>query len=91
MSVNWDKYASTEDTRQQAKNPNQNAVVRMPVDAIRRISPLKVKHTPDPANRAHSEVFGFSNKEEQLTEIRVLLRRIAEVVIPLTAELPPAQ
>ncbi len=82
MSVNWDKYASAEETRQQArKNPNENAVIAMGVFDIRQIKGLTVEHTPEQPNRAHSDVYGLS--DEELTEIRVLLLRIADVVIPL--------
>jgi hypothetical protein len=84
MSVNWDKYASAADTRQQArKNPLDNAVVRMPVIEIRRVGHLTVEHTPKLDNRAHSEVYGLPRNSEALTETRVLLLRIAEIVIPL--------
>jgi len=87
MSVNWDKYASAEETKQQAtKNQDDNAVISMPVIDIRRIGDLRVEHTPEPANRAHSEVFGLAVNAEQLAEIRVKLLRIAEVVIPLICE-----
>ena len=87
MSVNWDKYASAEVTRQQAgKHPDHNAVMSMPVMGIRRIDDLRVEHTPDmdTRNRAHSDVFGLPKKGEQLDEARVLLLRIHTIVIPLT-------
>jgi hypothetical protein len=84
MSVNWSKYASKEETRQQAKSrPEDNAVISLPVGGIREIRGLTVEHTPEPENRAHSEVFGMPNDREQLAETRVLLGRIAEVVLPL--------
>jgi len=83
MSVNWSKYASKEETRQQAKSPEDNAVISLPVGGIRGISGLTVEHTPETQNRAHSDVFGMPNDREQLAETRVLLGRIAEVVLPL--------
>ena len=88
MSVNWDKYASAEDTKQQAKKlPDENAVIRMPVIGIREILNFKVEHTPEPDNRAHSEVYGLAGDPEQRTEARVKLRRISEVVIPLASRI----
>ena len=84
MSGNWNRYATAEETKQQAKNnPDDNAVVSLPVGGIRQIPDLRVEHTPEPSNRAHSEVFGFPEQHSKLTEIRVLLRRIAGVAIPL--------
>ena len=85
MSVNWDRYASAEETKQQArKDPEHNAVISMRVIAIRQIDDLRVEHTPEPTNRAHSDVFGLPQKGEQLTEVRLRLRDIAAIVIPLT-------
>ena len=84
MSVNWDRYASAEGTKQQArKNPEDNAVISMPVIGIRKIDDLRVEHTPETTNQAHSDVFGLPQKGEQLTEVRFLLRKIAPIVIPL--------
>ncbi|MBI3896512.1 MAG: hypothetical protein HY313_11340 [Acidobacteria bacterium] len=88
MSVNWERYASAEETKQQAqlvkKDPDNYAVISMPVIRIRRIDDLRVEHTPEPTNRAHSDVFGLPQKGEQLTEIRLRLRDIATIVISLT-------
>ena len=86
MSVNWDKYASAEKTRQQAsKDPQHNAVISMPVIGIRQIDDLKVEHTPEPTNQAHSDVFGLPQKSQRdrRDEMRRLLLRIATIVIPL--------
>jgi hypothetical protein len=85
MSVNWDKYSSAEETRQQAKaNPEANAVVTLPVIGIRRIAPLTLEHTPEPENRAHSEVFGIPDEDELRTEVRVLLLRLTRIALPIT-------
>ena len=86
MSVNWDKYASAETTKNQARGrPEDNAVISMPVIGIRQIDDLRVEHRPDmdTPNRAHSDVFGLPQKGEQLTKLRFLLGRIATIVIPL--------
>ena len=85
MSVNWDRYASAEGTKQQARNPEDNAVISMPVVKIRKIDDLRVEHTPETTNQAHSDVFGLP-KGEQLTEVRVLLGRSATIVIPLSIQ-----
>ena len=87
MSVNWDRYASAEGTKKQAsKNRDHNAVISMPVVEIRQIDDLKVEHTPEPTNQAHSDVFGLPQKGEQLTEVRFLLRKISTIVIPLSIQ-----
>jgi hypothetical protein len=81
MSVDWDKYASPQDTKGRAKNPANNAVLSLSVGGIRKIRDLDVKHTPEPNNRAHSEV-DLPDDREELTEARLLLRRLAAIVIP---------
>jgi hypothetical protein len=87
MSVNWDKYSSPELTKSQAtRNPDDNAVIRIQVVGIRRISDLRVEHSPEPANRAHSDVCGLPANKEQLTEVRVLLLRITVIAIPLAPQ-----
>ena len=82
MSVDWNKYSSKEDTKRRAKTQANNAVVSLSVGGIRKINDLDVKHTPEPSNRAHSEV-DLPNNREQLTEVRLLLRRLAVIVVPL--------
>ena len=85
MSVNWDRYSSPELTRSQAsRNPDDNAVVTLIVGEIRKIDHLSVGHTPEPTNQAHSEVFGLAAERELLAEMRVLLGRVAKIVLPLT-------
>jgi hypothetical protein len=86
MSVDWDKYPSPEDTRQRAVNPQENAVIALPVGEIRNIGHLDVKHTPDHTpesmNRAHSDVVGIPEGED-LTEVRTLLLAASNIVIGL--------
>jgi len=82
MSVDWDKYSSPEQTKQRArKSPENNAVISLSVGGIRKIEQLDVVHRPEPDNQAHSEVDLPTN--EELTEVRVKLRRLAQTVIPL--------
>jgi len=84
MSVDWKKYSSPEDTRQRARNPDHNAVIRLPARGIRDINNLALEHTPEPENRAHSDVFGLVNSED-LTEARILLLNLSRVVLDLLA------
>jgi hypothetical protein len=81
MSVDWDKYSSKEETKQRAKDPDKNAVISLSVGGIRGIDQLDAVHRPEPENRAHSEVDLPTN--EELTEIRFKLNRLAQTVIPL--------
>ena len=87
MSVNWDKYSTADETKAQAtKNPQDNAVLLMRVGAIRETNDLKVEHQPDLScgNRAHSNVLGIpANGTPALVEVRVKLRRISTIVLPL--------
>ena len=83
MSVDWDRYSSAEQTRQRAKIPNDNAVISLGVGDIRAINDsLDVTHTPISGNQAHSEV-NLPDDNADLTEVRLKLKRIASVVIPL--------
>ena len=87
MSVNWEKYATAQDTRNGAtKNPNDNAVIRMCAGRIREIPDLQVAHDPDITrhNRAHSNVLGMPHHNTpELIEVRVKLLRISTVVLLL--------
>ena len=83
MSANWEKYATAEETKQQAKKPEDNAVIGLLAGGIRKITDLDVKHTPEPKNRAHSDI-NLPDKREDLVEVRVLLGRLAGIVIPLS-------
>jgi hypothetical protein len=82
MSVNWDKYASAESTRNQGKEPNANAVISLSVMGVRTIDGLDVKHTPKPDNQAHSDI-NLPDDTEELNEVRVKLHRLARIVLPL--------
>jgi len=83
MSVDWDKYSSPQETKSRAKQPSENAVVQMPVAGIRATFDLDIERTPEPENRSHSDVLGIPD-DEGLTEIRILLLNLAEVVLPLS-------
>jgi hypothetical protein len=83
MSVDWEKYSSPNDTRQRGRIPADNAVIALPVSGIRDIDDLDVIHTPTTENQAHSDVFGIPDPGEELTEIRTLLLKLADIVIHL--------
>jgi hypothetical protein len=83
MSVNWSKYATAEETKQQARNPAENAVLSLLAGGVRKIKDLNVTHTPTPSNRAHSEIL-LPTEDSGLTEVRLLLSRIATVALPLS-------
>jgi hypothetical protein len=82
MSVDWEEYSSPEGTLQRAKDPQANAVICLLVAEIRDIKDLDVKHAPEPANRAHSNVVGFPEGED-LTEVRTKLLTASSVIIAL--------
>lgn len=87
MSVDWDKYSRAEDTKNRStKNPNDNAVISLRVARVREIQSLEVEHQPDhtQGNRAHSNVLGLPPHDPHaLVEVRLKLRRISTVVLPL--------
>ena len=83
MSVDWDKYSSADATRERGKQSRENyAVIQMGVRGIRAIKGLDVKHSPEANNRAHSNV-DLPEGREDVTEVRLHLGRLAEIVIPL--------
>ncbi len=83
MSLDWDKYSTAEQTRNRGRKPHHNAVVSLMVGGIRTINNLEVLHTPEKENQAHSE--SVLPEDETLTEIRVLLLRLAKMEIPLAS------
>jgi hypothetical protein len=85
MSVDWEKYSTPQATRQRARNPERNAVISLLARGIRDIDSLDVIHKPEPDNCAHSGVVLPGNREE-LAEIRVLLLRIAQIVLPIATQ-----
>ena len=86
MSVDWEKYAKPEDTRNRAAKPLENAVIAANVGTIREIHNLQVQHAPDHEreNRAHSNVAGLPPRNTpELVEVRIKLLRVSTVVLPL--------
>jgi hypothetical protein len=84
MSVDWEKYATPQETRARARKPTENAVVRFEAGKVRALPGQSVEHSPDEetGNRAHTDVSGEKN-----TEVRTQLSRIYEPVIPLEQEI----
>ena len=80
MSTDWDKYATAQDTRNRGRIPQDNAVIRLNVAKAREIPDQTVVHTPDliTSNRAHTDVLGPKHPQA-----RILLIRVAKIVIPL--------
>jgi hypothetical protein len=76
MSVDWDRYASAEETRQRARRPDDNGVIALGVGAVRSVEGLSVAHGPIPANRAHSQVLGEKDEERRLKLSRLYTWKI---------------
>ena len=86
MSVDREKYATPQDTRNRAAKPLENAVIAANVGTIREIHNLQVQHAPDHEreNRAHSNVVGLPPRNTpELVEVRIKLLRVSTVVLPL--------
>lgn len=75
MSTDWDKYSTPEETRQRARVPFDNIVIRLKVGAVRTLPEQLVKHTPNRENnnRAHTDVFG-----RKTTQVREKFMQIYE-------------
>jgi len=78
LSVNWEKYATAEETRQAAHRPHLNGVVRLITGDVRFIPNTAVEHEPVCDNRAHSEIVVSSPEDD---EHRLKLKRRAAWVI----------
>jgi hypothetical protein len=78
MSVDWEKYSTAQETRDRARNPDQNGVIALVAVDVRGIEALSVEHEPIRSNRAHSGIHGLTRPgslpaEESKTKRRVLL------------------
>ena len=81
ISVDWNKYATPEQTQMRARNfPLRNSVIELNAGLVRSISPMTVIHEPtnDPADpgypwRAHSGLRGLPDNSELKTEVRARL------------------
>lgn len=86
MSTDWSRYATPIDTRNRGRIPADNAVLSLRVGDVKAIPGLSVKHTPEPSNTAHTDVIGHKSPE-----VRIRLRRICVIVLPLVSHVPPGQ
>jgi len=69
MSTDWEKYSDPEQTRLRATSqPNENGVLSMVTGEVRKIPGLLVEHSPQPDNRAHTDVTG--KKDPQIRVLR---------------------
>ena len=71
MSTDWAQYSTADQTRGRGRNPADNGVVRMHVGSVRGLPGQKVEHTPEPTNRAHTDVFGEKDEEVRLKFVRI--------------------
>ena len=81
MSTDWEKYSSSYDTRQRAKQPEANGVVQLQVGFVRNLPDQRVEHTPslELNNRSHTDVFG-----PKTVAVRAELLRHFTLVISLS-------
>ena len=63
MSVDWEKHSTAWDSRNRARTPSENGIVRGNVGDLRLETNQDVLHTPSPKNRSHSEVRGAKDEE----------------------------
>jgi hypothetical protein len=75
MSTDWEKYATPDQTKGRAKEPQDNAVISMVAGDVRRVPRQSIEHDPQPENRAHTEVAGEKDKKKN-PEARVKFSRI---------------
>lgn len=73
MSADWERYATPEETRARAKNPEFNKVISLVAGDIRAVPGQLVEHRPLAENRAHSEIVG----DKKAPGIRLRLLRLA--------------
>lgn len=78
MSTDWAKYSSPLEARARGRSPSDNAVIQLHVGSVRELAGQQVEHSPIPENRAHANVVGTKG-----TKIRILLRRMSQVALPL--------
>ena len=80
MSTDWNKYSTPEEGQARARTPGDNAVIVLPVAAVREIADEQiVEHTPiyeplaEPPifNRAHTDVFGEKNTEARFHFMKI--------------------
>lgn len=74
MSVDWDEYASSEDTQNGGPQSAENyGVIKLNTGDVRKMKSQSVEHKPTKNNQAHSAVVG-----EKSEEVIINLKRILE-------------
>jgi hypothetical protein len=86
LSTDWNKYSTPEATRQRVRhlgrNPDSYAVAALPVGRVRHEAGQEVEHSPQDDNQAHTDVIGNTKRTINDIEVRVLLLRMATLVLP---------
>lgn len=73
LSVNWEKHADAEATRQQARSPERFGVAALSVGLVRGLG-LKVVHDPTDDNCSHTHIEGVTPAMSmELARIGILL------------------
>jgi len=83
MSTDWAKYSTPEDARKRAAKPAENAVAVAQAGSVRAVPGMLVEHNPVLGNRAHTNVKGDKKSAPDGTQIRVLLSRVFQTILPL--------
>lgn len=84
MSTDWSRYSSPEESRERAKKPKENFIVKLNAGALREI-PMDVEHSPSIKfdNRSHTDVYGLEGLDpDDRNELRTKLKTISDWVIP---------
>jgi hypothetical protein len=85
MSTDWSRYSTARASRERARTPLDNAVIRMVAGEVRQIPGQRLQHSPIPENRSHTDVQG--EKDE---EARLLFGRIFKIALPVINHAPRA-
>jgi hypothetical protein len=77
LSVDWEKYSTSEESRNRARNPAKVGIVALVTGGVRSIDDLAVLHEPDEGrnNRAHSAVHGIFDANAPNPEVRKTMIR----------------
>ena len=60
LSTDWDRYCLTSHAaRNRAHTPADNGIITLIAGPVRAVDELRVEHTPQDDNQAHTEVFGM--------------------------------
>ncbi|MFX0103801.1 MAG: hypothetical protein ACFFCS_29835 [Candidatus Hodarchaeota archaeon] len=65
VSVDWNKYSTSNDARNRAREPERNGIIEISAISIRDVENLEVNHVPIFNNRAHSNIVGLNGLSKQ--------------------------